>query len=479
MKRIVVVVAICILITLTTYLGYILYTPEISTPFDEEGEFLFLGQPFVELYSSIANVVWSSYNKALNSKPYDPGLFAWGLHYEIRSYVDLYKLTNDIRWLYRAINRCEYLYSVRDVNNDGIPSWGNYNETYGNSRYAREGYREFGVWDGVISTAFMDVVQTILFTDVLKKNATLRARAEKYLEVVITIINRYHAYWTRVSHDEGYYWDCPSGDVVGPIVNRFSALGIAEIKLYEVTGNSTYLSRPLAMATFLKKRLSIRGGCYLWTYRLSYGMFPPSDYEDISHGAIDLEFMLLAFKHKLAFSEEDVRRLVCTYKKFIWKGFTSYPSLATKVDGSITQDYTRMSRNWVLLANFDPIIWVYQWYALERAGVGYTGYYMQALSQLALYYPGPEAIVNTLIKEVKLNLNITMDPISAYIVKTTLQRAIETQRNRDYITAFKLAVKCLMIIEKSSKLAPILYVTILPVILITVILYLSRYSKSS
>ena len=423
--------------------------------------------------------MWESYNKALRNKPYDPGLFAWGLHYEIRSYVEMYKLTRDVRWLYRAISRCDYLYSVRDVNNDGIPSWGNYNETYGNPRYAREGYREFGIWDGVISTTFMDVVQVLLSVDELKKNSTLKAKAEKYLEVVTTIINRYHGCWTSVSHNEGYYWDCPSGDVVGPIVNRFSALGIAEIKLYEVTGNNTYLSRPLAMANFLKKRLSIRSGCYLWTYRLGYGRFLSSGYEDISHGAIDLEFMLLAFKHKLAFNEEDIRRLVCTYRKFIWKGFTSHPPLATRVDGTITQDYTRMSRNWVLLANFDPIIWIYQWYALEKAGPGYSGYYMQALSQLALYYPGPESIVNTLVKEVELNLDNIKDPISRHVVETTLRQMVEAQQNRDYVRAFKLAMKCLITIEKSSKFALLLYTVILLVIMATVILCLLERSKKA
>ena len=66
---------------------------------------------------------------------------------------------------------------------------GNYNETYGNPRYVREGYREFGIWDGVISTAFMDVVQVLLSVDELKKNSMLKAKAEKYLEVVTTIIN--------------------------------------------------------------------------------------------------------------------------------------------------------------------------------------------------------------------------------------------------------------------------------------------------
>ncbi|KYH40307.1 MAG: hypothetical protein AYL32_012440 [Candidatus Bathyarchaeota archaeon B26-2] len=448
----------------------------IFTPFGEGGTLMLRGKSIVDYYTLIADRVWSSYNNLLASKPYDPGLFAWGIHYEIRSYCEMYRLTEDRLWIERAVARCDYLYSVRDVNGDGIPSWGNYNATYGNSRYEREGWREFGVWDGVLTTALIETVQVILENQNLRANQTLREKADRYLETVKTVIDRYHNAWTDISEGMGYYWDSPEEDVTGPIVNRFAALGITEIKLYEVLGDPKYLVKPAAMAAFFKMNLQLRDGAYIWTYAV-----PPSRYtgsiEDISHGAIDLEFAILAYRHNLAFNKTDMQRFVATYKNFIWKGFNRKPHVATRVDGTVTSDYSGASRNWVLLSAFDPAIWTFQWIVFNDLEPSYSGAFLQAISQLITYYPGEEAVEVMLQEAEKAVEGAPPFYPFKYFAERSLDGARSLYEAGDLAGAFREARRCMVMVENAGKaMAAIIFLAVLAAILAVVQLLTGRRS---
>ena len=63
-----------------------------SVPFEEFKPFGLGGRGFLEAYSDAAERTWSSHNQLLASKPYDPGVFAWSIKYELRSYLDMYRL---------------------------------------------------------------------------------------------------------------------------------------------------------------------------------------------------------------------------------------------------------------------------------------------------------------------------------------------------------------------------------------------------
>lgn len=433
---------LAIALTLLYSTGFPWITGLNSTPFDDNGNLMIRGGDFLRFYETLAKSTFSYYENLLRSKPYDPGLFAWGIHYEVRSYCDIYNLTREIKWIEMALARTEYLYSFRDVNGDGIPSWGNYNETYGNSRYA---YQEYGVWDGVITTALIEVAELIYRDPLLSRNQSLKEIADKYLECVKQVIDRYHKCWTSFSEDEGFYWDNPAGDVTGPIVNRFSALGITELKLYDILGDEEYLKRPRAMANLFKRNLTIKYGAYVWTYAV-----PPSTYlsiEDISHGAIDLEFAILAYKHNLVFNRTDMERFVNTYLKFVWRGFNAKPKLSTYVDGRVTSDYSGISRNWVLLSSFEPRIWLLQWVVFNDPSLeaGSSGCLLQGLSQLAAYYPGSKVVTNCILVEADRLLNEISplyQPLKA-LAYMELDKAIRLYEAGDYVNSFKYASKCI------------------------------------
>jgi hypothetical protein len=160
------------------------------------GEMEINGIPLMLLCQEAANNSWEVWSKRLLDDPYNPGSFAWGLSYAHRAFVDLYGLTGDRVWLERAVSWADHLLNYSDVNGDGEPAWGNYNETWGTSDYD---FVEFTVHDGVISVSLLELVQLIYGRSELASNATLKERAYSYLCLVKRVVDRHHAYWTDVT----------------------------------------------------------------------------------------------------------------------------------------------------------------------------------------------------------------------------------------------------------------------------------------
>lgn len=327
------------------------------------GEMEINGMPLMVLCQQAANTTWQVGSKRLLDDPYNPGTFAWELSYGLRAFVDLYNLTGNPVWLNRAISWSDHLLNYSDVNGDGEPAWGNYNETWGTDRYE---FVEFTVHDGVVSVPLLELVQLIHGRAELVLNETLKQKADAYLDLVKRVVDRHHAYWTDVTEDSGYYWNDPTSDEL-VIVNRFAALGIAEFLLCDILQDSAYLDKPERMARLIKDNLKYdeRDDCYVWPYAVGQ-----AGAEDVSHGSIDLEFMIEAYQHSLVFNETDMRRLVNTYQRKIWQGidmFRTGIALAMRVDGTVVQDddYTRLAHKWPLLCLYEPRILQQHRMALE------------------------------------------------------------------------------------------------------------------
>jgi len=331
------------------------------------------------------------YDRILANKPYEPSLMAWGMQYLARGYVDLYAVTGDRAWLDRAINITDFFLLYSDVNRDDNPCWGNYNETFGNARF---GWKEYTVWDGVISFPMVLVASVIRSDANLSRDQALLSKADRYVELVEKVVRYHWPAWTQIGPDQGYYWDDTSGDV-GPYVNGFAALGRTELLLADLTGNQSYLERPKQMVNYLLAHMHYEptDDLYTWGYEIGSG---PA--EDISHGAIDLEFLLLAYEKGLV-PEEDLKRICRTYERRIWQVprilLKGYP-LAMRVDGSGDEDYTSYSRSWILLSSLVPSIYEKQRVALgiwnRRYGLYPAGWNVLALAQILLQHDRLEAI---------------------------------------------------------------------------------------
>jgi len=297
----------------------------------------------------------------------------------------MYELTGERKWLDWAVNITDHFVDFSDVNGDGQPAWGNYNETWGSSLYD---YREYTVWDGVIGLPVIEAARVIMKDRNLSADPELSARANRYIELIRRIVLRHHKAWTQAGPGEGYYWDDPTQDV-GPIVNRFTALGRAELVLGDVTGNSSYYDRPREMAKYIVHHLRYNEAedLYTWDYDFEKG-----GSEDISHGAIELEFLIMAGERGLL-NETHLRRLCNTYLKRVWQVpeiLDGKHLLAMKVDGSDPEkyDYADVSRGWILLAPYDPLIFDCQRTVFgilnEKRGLYPSGVRLLGLAQIPL-----------------------------------------------------------------------------------------------
>lgn len=176
--------------------------------------------------------------------------------------------------------------------------------------------------------------------------------------MITRIIHRHHKSWTQVAPDQGYYWDDPSDENAPSKVNRFAALGRVELVLGDVTGNLSYYDKPRQMVNYIIANMMYDQADDLYTWENLYGKGTP---EDISHGAIELEFLIMANERGLL-DELHLQRLSNTYLKRIWgvpdllKG---KHILAMRVDGTDPpeHDYAFRSRNWILLAAISPSIY--------------------------------------------------------------------------------------------------------------------------
>jgi hypothetical protein len=316
----------------------------------------------------------------LAADPYNPGSFAWGWQYHARGCLIMYNVTGERKWLDWAVAIADHFLEYSDVNGDGIPAWGNYNETWGNSRYE---FREYTVWDGVIGLPIIEAAKIIRGDELLSRNTTLSARADSYVQLITEIINRHHRSWTQVGEDQGYYWDDPYMDV-GPIVNRFTALGRVELVLGDVTGNETFYEKPRQMANYMVSNMRHDRDDDLYTWEYWYG---EGGSEDISHGAIELEFLIMANRRGLL-DAIHLDRLANTYLQRIWQVpevLDGRHLLAMRVDGDDPKeyDYSGISRNWILLAPYEPLV-----YECQRIVFGIlheiSGVYPSSVSLLGL-----------------------------------------------------------------------------------------------
>ncbi len=370
--------------TILVTLAWILCTQ--LTPATSGGSRVFIGDDEAyKLVCQLASQTEERYNEILVEKPYDPSLYAWGMQYLARGYLALFQLTHNRTWLERALEITDYFERYSDVNGDGTPCWGNYNETFGHARY---GWREFTVWDGVIALPMVEAAKLIWTDPSLSIDPNLSEKAARYVNLAKAVVHYHRPCWTQVAEDEGYYWDDTSEDI-GPVTNSFAALGCVEILLADLTGDPSFLERPRQMVKLMLEHMQYDpvGDLYVWGYRLGS---PPA--EDISHGAIDLQFLLLAHSHGLL-DDQHILRICNTHVKRIWqvpnlleRGFP----LSMRIDGTGNEDYTTYCRGWVLLSDFVPLIYEQQRIALgiehERYGLYPSGWIVLSISQILLQH---------------------------------------------------------------------------------------------
>lgn len=374
------------------------------TPFRKFGYPVFElgGRKAMDVLLESADKAWNYYSGELNKAGYNASLLAWTISYEMDAYANIYRITGSQTWLERAVSRADYILNVSDMNGDGIPSWGEYNTTSSTERT---------VWDGMICTALMNLVKLIHGDQMLSTNQSLTVKAEDYLSLVEKVIDRYHDSWIKINDDEGCYLIDPNNKSDTRIIfNQFLALGSAELIVYEVTGDKSYLEKPTAMAKLFKRYLGFNESlrAYTWSYIVG------GRAEDLDHGAIDVRFAVLAHKNGIVFNTTDMHYFTHTFTRLLWRGEQGgYPYLNQLVDGTPPDPGESPDQRpfyWVQLADFNSLVWLYSCKVLsnrvesKRDVADRTA--LLAASELFLHLPAMEQLAADAIAEAYIFLNM-------------------------------------------------------------------------
>ena len=362
----------------------------------------------------------------MRQKPYDPQTFAWEMSYDVRAFVRLYSLTGERIWLERAIAWADHFANYSDVDGDGEPAWGNYNETWGRKGYP---FVESTVIDGMVCQPIIELAQLIYEDDELTQDAPMREKADRYVKLVKAVVDRHHRYWTDATPDSGYYWNDPKDEGKTITIDYFASLGIVEMTLADVLNDSRYLDRPRRMARFMKANLRYDEDCdcYVWPHNVERG-----NPQDISHGSIDVEFMVKAYLHGLVFDRLDMQRLVNTYQRRVWRGiemFRGSKPFAHTVDGTCCLGYFQYAKGWPFLSLVEPRVLEQHRAALE----------VIARTRPGLHRDRVVAFTLSLMMELKRSLTakgIDVDSLSAFtpeMVRPEIDRLNEIVSDIEHI----------------------------------------------
>lgn len=250
----------------------------------------------------------------------EDGALAWGTSYILEAYLDMYEATRDRKYLTKFITLAVAMVERTD-DRRGLPDYkGRRRLGWGAVKYSRASERV--VW--LVHTG-MITYPLLRLTMIVRETPTLTGLAEtvrRFQNLTEQALHEFDGQWrydslARLGHYV-YEDDEPHGDHVGtemPVpFNQQLAAGRAFILLWKLTGDSAYRQRAEGLARHFKKHLREDSrGAYQWDYWYGKGLLRYKLLEDLSHGAIDVDFTVLAMRESLIFTRNDLARFVSAF----------------------------------------------------------------------------------------------------------------------------------------------------------------------
>lgn len=234
----------------------------------------------------------------------------------------------------------------------------------------------FAVHTGMITYPIASFVRLVAGSPVLRRR--YRRKATEYLQACREAA-AVHDWEYR---DDHLIW--PKGqplpyDGCEQPINQSVGLGQTLVELAIATGDRGYRAKVAALGRMLAGQLTTDAGdAYVWHYWPAGGhiydgftktgdpdtdlsIFTPSggparQFEDISHGAIDVEFAVRAFRAKLAFTGHDMERIARTFTQNVATTDADLPALHTTVGGGAIggASVAAQAPRWMQVAPWDP-----------------------------------------------------------------------------------------------------------------------------
>jgi hypothetical protein len=228
---------------------------------------------------------------------------------------------------------------------------------------------EYAVHEGMILYPIAQFIELALQNESLKERYEEKARS--YLSLIEEhVLRKQERYWVQMAPGVGAYRFTESSAERFPnrILphNQYLALGRVFLVLKDVSDHPLFKERANQMASFFKNSLKETGGAYTWAYWdwVEAGRPDQSRTEDTSHGHIDVEFAVEAYRRGVVFTRADMLRFARTLTDQMWNGSLPNPKIGARVDGQ-DGDAT-IIRGWIELCRWDPRIWDIYWALFNR-----------------------------------------------------------------------------------------------------------------
>ena len=319
----------------------------------------------------------------------ESGALAWGESYILEAYLDMYEGTKEQKFLAKFVRQTERILENTDQKRGLHDYKGRSVVGWGADRYSRNGERIIWLAHTSMITYPMARFAWLVNKYKLKK---YKKTAEHYVGVAKVAMAFFDKNWFYdETADKSYYLfeeDEPQNDNSPkppmPVpFNQQLAAGRTILMLYLVTGDKSYLIKSRSLAKHFKSNLQTgRDGSYSWNYWYGKGYDKYKAVEDVSHGAIDVDFAILAYRSGIVFEKQDMYSFLQTFNnKISQKG-----NFADKVDGTGANTYKDSIGRWLELAGFDCRPWNDYAELLSKGGAVNQVLAMLGIAKVVKYY---------------------------------------------------------------------------------------------
>ncbi len=275
----------------------------------------------------------------------EKGNLAWGESYILNAYLDMYEATKNVYYLRKFTEHADRVIANTDNERGEKDYIGRSLVGWGSTKYSRNGERV--VW--LVHTGLI-TYPLVRFSLIVNINQVsyFAEKADIYSKTSIQALSEFDNDWVvNKTTGEGYYQfehNTPvkfnNTDRRLPLpFNQQLAAGRTFILLFQSTRDTSFKKKAAGLALHFKNNIHTHSnGTYVWNYWYGRGHELFKAKEDISHGAIDIDFVVLAAKNNLVFTTADIMKFKNTYLENI----ENNGKITRYVDGSGAQSKGRI-----------------------------------------------------------------------------------------------------------------------------------------
>jgi len=292
------------------------------------------------------------------------GDIAWGLAYRMISLNDMFRLTQNPKYLQANLRCINAVLAVRDDRTGTKNFRGQAQPAWSCDKYSARGRAVFLVHTGMIVYPMLDAIQLARTSPNLP--ADIKKQFDQLLPTALESVHLHDRQWRDgPAPDEGFYIgqdEEPLLDDKPQPANRLSAMGRCLWTAWLITHDSQYRTRAIALGWYIKHRLPVgEDGAYYWAYALASspatGPVQRTEVagEDLSHATLSVSFPILLAQNHEVFTDQDMRRFAKTVING-WARLGTNGILFGNITGSPRSKPESVIHpdGWLWLSTFDP-----------------------------------------------------------------------------------------------------------------------------